>query len=123
MSDNYPYSINLDTKFGFLKFMDIPKLVAECEDEWFNQTLCQVNDCVVRLGIVHGDFHWHHHDDEDEFFFVLEGKFIVELEDQTVELGPHQGFTVPRKARHKTSAPERTVLLMFEGNGVQPTGD
>lgn len=122
-NDQHNYNINLDTKFGFLKLIDIPTLVAECKDDWFNQTLCQVNDCVVRLGIVHGEFHWHHHDNEDEFFFVLDGKFIIELEDQTIELGPQQGFTVPRTVRHKTSAPQRTVLLMFEGSGVQPIGD
>ena len=122
-NDHDSYNINLDTKFGFLKLIDIPTLVAECEDDWFNQTLCQVNDCVVRLGIVHGEFHWHHHDEEDEFFFVLSGNFVIELEDKTVELGPQQGFTIPRKVRHKTSAAERTVLLMFEGSRVLPTGD
>ena len=119
----HDYAINLDNKFGLLNLIDIPTLVTECEDQWYNQTLCQINDCVVRLGIVEGEFHWHHHDDEDEFFFVLEGKFIIDLEGQTVELGPQQGFGVPRKVRHKTRAPEKTVLLMFEGGGVKPTGD
>ena len=124
MSDeNYNYSINLDNKFGSLQLVDVPALVAKCKEQWFNQTLTQVNDCVVRLGIMQGEFHWHHHDNEDEFFFVLSGKFIIDLEDKTVELNPNQGFTVPRMVRHRTRAPERTVILMFEGSGVKPTGD
>jgi mannose-6-phosphate isomerase-like protein (cupin superfamily) len=117
------YSINLDNKFGSLQLVDVPAIVAEVKDEWFNQTLTQVNDCVVRLGVMQGEFHWHHHENEDEFFFVLSGKFIIDLEDKTIELGPQQGFTVPRTVRHRTRAPERSVILMFEGSGVKPTGD
>ena len=121
--EKYDYSINLDNKFGALQLVDVPALVAECKEQWFNQTLTQVNDCVVRLGIMQGEFHWHHHDNEDEFFFVLSGKFIIDLEDRSIELNPQEGFTVPHGVRHRTRAPERTVILMFEGAGVKPTGD
>ena len=103
--------------------MDVPALAAACTDAWFNQTLCRVNDCVVRLGVMQGEFHWHHHDEEDEWFYVVQGRWIIELEDRTVELRPGQGFTVPRGVRHKTSAPERTVILMVEAASVKPTGD
>ena len=125
MAEEASYSINLDEAFGFLKLVDVEKLAAEVEDRWFNQTLCHVNDCVVRLGVMQGEFHWHHHDDEDEFFFVVDGRFLIDLEEEgrTVELAPKQGFAVPRGVVHRTRAPERTVILMFEGAGVVPTGD
>ena len=119
----HDYSINTNIGFDPLQLVDIEKIVAECKDDWFNQTLCRVNDCVVRLGIVCGEFHWHKHDNEDEFFYVIDGKLIVELEDKTVELEPRQGLTVPKGVMHKTLAPERTVMLMIEGSGVEPTGD
>jgi mannose-6-phosphate isomerase-like protein (cupin superfamily) len=82
-----------------------------------------VNDCVVRVGVVKGEFHWHKHDNEDEFFYVVEGKFLIEVGDRTFELGPQQGFTVPKGVVHRAHAPERTVILMIEGSGVIPTGD
>jgi mannose-6-phosphate isomerase-like protein (cupin superfamily) len=123
MNESYNYNINLDTKFGFLKLIDVPSLVAACEERWYNQTLCQVNDCVVRLGVMQGEFHWHKHDKEDEFFFVLQGKFLIDLEAETITLGPHQGYTIPRGVVHRTRAPERTVILMMEASSVQPTGD
>jgi mannose-6-phosphate isomerase-like protein (cupin superfamily) len=82
-----------------------------------------VNDSVVRLGVVQGEFHWHKHDNEDEFFYVVEGKFLIDLEGRTVELVPQQGFTVPRGIMHRTRAPVRTVILMVEGRTVTPTGD
>ena len=49
MGDEKKYSINLDGKFGFLELIDVPKLIENCKDDWYNQTLCRVNDCVVRL--------------------------------------------------------------------------
>lgn len=122
MASQAPYSINLDTKFGPLELVDLETLVKACQDKWYNQTLCRVNDCVVRLGIMQGEFHGHKHDNEDEFFYVVDGRFLIDLEDRTVELMPQQGFTVPRGLVHRTRAPEKTVILMIEGAGVVPTG-
>jgi len=97
---------------------------AAAHEPWFNQTLTSVNDAVVRLGVIEGDFHWHSHDAEDEFFLVLEGELVIEIEGRdAVRLGPRQGFTVPRGVAHRTSAPLRTVILMVEPSGVVPTGD
>jgi mannose-6-phosphate isomerase-like protein (cupin superfamily) len=123
MSPQAPYAINLDARYAPLERIDVQALVEACQDPWYNQTLCRVNDCVVRLGVVRGEFHWHMHDQEDEFFYVVEGRFVIELEGRTVELTPRQGFTVPRGVRHRTRAPERAVILMIEGAGVAPTGD
>ena len=123
MASDRKYSINLDTKFDYLELIDILPLVASCKEKWFKQTLCQVNGSVVRIGVVHGEFHWHKHDDDDEFFLVLDGKFLIDLEDQTVELSRHQGYTIPRGVRHRTRAAERAVMLMVEQSGVQPEGD
>lgn len=120
---DYPYSTHLDIKFRPLSLVDVPALVAACKDRWYNQTLCKVNDSVVRLGVMQGEYHWHKHDNDDEFFFVLEGKFIVDLQDRIVELEPWQGFTVPKGVVHRTRAPERAVILMVENAGIVPTGD
>jgi mannose-6-phosphate isomerase-like protein (cupin superfamily) len=125
MSDKkYPYVNHMNILYGPLQLIDIQSLVDQCTDEWYNQTLCQVNDSVVRLGILHGEYHWHKHDKEDEFFFTLDGKLIIDLEgDQSVEIQPHQGYLVPKGVVHKTRAPEKTVVLMIETAGIVPTGD
>lgn len=123
MNPEEPYSINMDIRFAPLEVVDIQGLVNTATDPWYNQSLCRVNDCVVRLGVVQGEFHWHKHEDEDEFFYVVEGHFIIDLEDRTVELTPRQGFTVPKGAMHRPRTPQKTVVLMIEGAGVKPTGD
>lgn len=119
----YPYLTRLDILHGPLEVVNVQALIDACTHPWYNQTLCKVNDSVVRLGVVQGEYHWHRHDDEDEFFFVVHGRFIIDLEDRSVELLARQGFVVPRGVRHRPRAPERTVILMVEGSGIQPTGD
>jgi mannose-6-phosphate isomerase-like protein (cupin superfamily) len=108
---------------GPLEVVDVQKLVDACTDRWYNQTLCQVNDSVVRLGVIQGEYHWHKHDDLDEFFYVVEGRLLIDLEERTVELEARQGFVVPKKVLHRTRAPERAVILMVEGSEIVPTGD
>lgn len=117
------YDIRLDVAFDFLERIDVANLAASRTERWWNQTLCRVNDCVVRLGVIQGDFHWHQHNQEDEFFLVLEGQLLIDLEGRTVALAPQQGFAVPRGVRHRTRAPVRTAILMVEGATVTPTGD
>ncbi len=117
------YSIRTDVKYGPLEVVDAGRLADECTERWWNQTLCRVNDCVVRLGVFDGEFHWHKHDREDEFFHVIEGRLLIDLEGRTVELAPRQGFLVPRGVLHRTRAPGRTVVLMIEAVTIAPTGD
>lgn len=123
MDASIKYNINKDTKYGHLELIDIPQIVEECKEKWFNQTLTKVNESVIRLGIVEGEFHWHKHDTDDEFFFVLEGKLIIELEGKTIELGPLQGTTVSKGLMHRPIAPVKTIMLMAESFAIDPLGD
>jgi mannose-6-phosphate isomerase-like protein (cupin superfamily) len=123
MPADFSYATHLDIKFPPLEVVDVPALVDAVRDKWWNQTLVKVNDSVVRLGVVQGEYHWHKHDDLDEFFYVVDGKFLIDLEDRTVELSEAHGFVVPKGVVHRTRAPLRAVILMVEGAGIVPTGD
>lgn len=117
------YNTHLDIKFDHFQRIDIPKMVKDNPHKWYNQTLTQVNDSVVRLGIVEGEYHWHKHDNDDEFFFVLDGQLLVDLENETIELNPQQGITISRGVMHRTRALKKTVMLMVETSAILPTGD
>jgi mannose-6-phosphate isomerase-like protein (cupin superfamily) len=129
-STAFPYATHLDVLFGPLEKIELDPLVGAVRDQWYNQTLTRVNESVVRLGVMRGEYHWHKHDADDEFFFVIEGRFLIDLEPaadgrtpgRVVELGPRQGFTVPRGVVHRTRAPERSVILMVETAEIVPTG-
>ena len=120
---DYPYETRLNILHQPLEVIDEKALADACEFKWFNQTLCKVNESVVRVAIIEGEYHWHKHDEDDEFFYVVEGKLLIDLEDRIVELAPRQGFVVPRGVVHRTRAPQRTVILMVENAGIIPTGN
>jgi uncharacterized cupin superfamily protein len=119
----FPYETRINILHGPLEVIGVKALADACEYKWFNQTLCKVNASVVRVGVIEGEYHWHQHDEDDEFFYVVEGKLLIDLEDQTVELEPGQGFVVPKTVVHRTRAPQRTVILMVENAGIVPTGN
>jgi mannose-6-phosphate isomerase-like protein (cupin superfamily) len=122
-AQDYSYATFLNVLYPSLSLIDVPSLAAASTERWYNQTLCKVNDSVVRLGVMQGEYHWHKHDSDDEFFFVLDGRFIVDLEDRSVELRRQQGFVVPKGVVHRTRAPERAIILMVETAAIVPTGD
>jgi mannose-6-phosphate isomerase-like protein (cupin superfamily) len=122
-STPFPYETRLNVLGKPLEVVDEKALADACEYKWYNQTLCRVNDSVVRLGVIEGEYHWHKHDQDDEFFYVVEGRLAIDLEGRTVELSPRQGMVVPKGTIHRTRAPERTVILMVENAGIVPTGD
>jgi mannose-6-phosphate isomerase-like protein (cupin superfamily) len=123
MQEHLDYNINLEIGFEHLEKIDVNEIVRNNKLKWSNQTLSQVNESVVRLGIVEGEFHWHKHDNDDEFFFVLEGQLLIDLEGKTIELNPQQGVTISKGVMHRPRAPKRTVMLMVETSAIQPTGD
>jgi mannose-6-phosphate isomerase-like protein (cupin superfamily) len=120
--NDFPYATHLNILFPALEKIDLPALVGTVKDPWYNQTLCKVNNSVVRVGVLQGEYHWHKHDDDDEFFFCLDGEFFVDLEDRTVTLGKQQGFVVPKGVVHRTRAPKKCVILMVETSEIVPTG-
>ena len=122
-SEAFPYATHLNILFPQLERIDVPALAHAVKDQWYNQTLCQVNGSVIRLGVMQGEYHWHKHDDDDEFFFCLDGEFLVDLEERTITLGPQQGVVVPKGVVHRTRAPQKCVILMVENAGIIPSGD
>jgi len=127
----FPYATHLNVLFPPLEKIALDPLVDAVLDPWYNQTLARVNDSVVRLGVMQGEYHWHQHTDDDEFFYVVEGRFLIDLEpaadgvtpQRVVELAPREGFVVPKGVVHRTRAPERAVILMIETANIIPTGN
>jgi mannose-6-phosphate isomerase-like protein (cupin superfamily) len=123
MSNEFPYVTKLDVRFEHLEKIDVNKIDEENPHKWFNETLTKVNDSVVRIGIVEGEYHWHKHDNDDEFFFVLSGQLLIDLEDRTIELNPNEGVTITKGVMHRPRAPKKTIMLMMETSEIVPTGD
>ena len=132
MPAEYPYQTILEAKYKPLERIE-EKFTADTAQPWYNETLCNVNDSVVRLGVVQGDYHWHKHQKEDEFFYVVEGLLYIDVIDpddpaiteespRTITLNPRQGVVIPKDVLHRPRAPQRTVMLMVETDTITPTG-
>jgi len=119
----FPYETRLNILCQPLEVIDEKALADACTFKWYNQTLCQVNESVVRMAVIEGEYHWHKHDEDDEFFYVIEGQLLIDLEGRTIELDPRKGVVIPRGVVHRTRAPRRTVILMMENKGIIPTGN
>jgi mannose-6-phosphate isomerase-like protein (cupin superfamily) len=122
-ANSHSYVTRLNVQYKPLEVIEERELSDACQHPWYNQTLCQVNESVVRLGVVEGEYHWHKHDADDEFFYVVEGQLLIDLEDRTISLSPRQGVVIPKGVMHRPRAPQRTVMLMVETSGIVPTGD
>jgi mannose-6-phosphate isomerase-like protein (cupin superfamily) len=119
----FPYETRLNILCQPLEVIDEKALADACTFKWYNQTLCQVNESVVRMAVIEGEYHWHKHDQDDEFFYVIEGQLLIDLEGRTIELDPRKAVVIPRGVVHRTRAPRRTVILMMENKGIVPTGN
>ncbi|MDD2622537.1 MAG: cupin domain-containing protein [Bacteroidales bacterium] len=122
MDKKEKYNQHMNIKYDHQNLIDVPTIIGECTDKWYNQSLTKVNDSVVRMGIVEGEYHWHKHENDDEFFFVLEGKLFIDLEDKTIELNPFQGTTISKGVMHRPRAPQKTIMLMVETDSIDPIG-
>jgi mannose-6-phosphate isomerase-like protein (cupin superfamily) len=118
----FPYVTVMDVRYKPLEVIEEKAVSDANRHTWFNQTLCEVNESVVRLGVVEGEYHWHKHDNDDEFFYVVEGKLFIDIEGRTIELAPRQGVVIPKGVMHRPRAPQRTVMLMVETGAIVPTG-
>lgn len=123
MEQKMDYKMQMDIKYDYLEKINVPEIVKECKDKWFNQSLCEVNSSVFRLGIFEGEYHLHKHDQDDELFFVIDGSIVLETEKGNFELGQFEGVCVPKGVMHRPIAKQKAIVLMIENTGIDPIGN
>lgn len=123
MKQKMDYKMQMDIKYDYLEKINVPEIVKECKDKWFNQSLCEVNSSVFRLGIFEGEYHLHKHDQDDELFFVIDGSIVLETEKGNFELGQFEGVCVPKGIMHRPIAKQKAIVLMIENTGIDPIGN
>ena len=84
----------------------------------------RVNDQVVRMSLLDGEFHWHKHANEDELFFVIQGKIIIQLKNQSdITVCKNQMVVIPKGIEHRPKSVEPSYILLFEPFVLKTVGD
>ncbi|WMX15925.1 MULTISPECIES: cupin domain-containing protein [unclassified Aureispira] len=108
--------------------MDIKKVSLQSkldsfQEHWSPKIVGALNNQLVKVAKLKGEFVMHHHEQEDELFYVIDGKLFIELEDQTIELNQGEFVIIPKGVPHKPYAPEEVSILLFEPATTLNTGN
>jgi mannose-6-phosphate isomerase-like protein (cupin superfamily) len=105
------------------KPVDINHKFTLFTEHWSPKVIGKINNYLVKIGKLQGDFVWHKHDETDELFIVNKGILRVDFRDSQVFLNKGQMLIVPKGIEHKTHADEECELIMFEPETTLNTGD
>lgn len=107
-----------------LKPVGLAEAAASLEELWSPRVVARVNDHLVKVARVEGEFVWHAHEGQDELFLVLKGSLRIEMEEgRAVTLGPGELFVVPAGTRHNPVAREECWIALVEPASTRHTGD
>lgn len=103
--------------------VNLAETLARFQEQWSPKIVGAVNDSLVKLVKLQGEFVWHHHEREDELFLVLKGRLQLKLRDGEVVLGPGEFAIIPHGVEHLPVADEETHVLLFEPQSTLNTGN
>ncbi len=104
--------------------INLEEKAAEIDKPWSPIDIARVNDHVVRMAMIEGEYHWHKHTNEDELFFVYDGEIIIQLRGQP-DVTLHEGemAVVPKGVEHCPKSAGPSYILVFERHALVSSGD
>ena len=103
--------VNVANKLSSINEYYQPKIVGE------------LNGQHVKLVKFQGEFIWHHHEHEDEMFYVVKGRFDMELRDKTITLNQGEFIVIPKGVEHRPVAHQEVEVMLFEPASTLNTGN
>lgn len=98
--------------------------IKQIDKPWSPIEIARVNDQVVRMSLLEGEYHWHKHTDEDELFYVYKGSIVIQLKDQPdITLHGGEMTVIPKGVEHRPKSVEPSYVLLFEPYLLQTRGD
>lgn len=97
--------------------------LALFNEHWSPKVVGEMNDSLIKLAKLKGEFVWHHHDNEDELFFVVKGKLVIKFRDKDIELNEGELIVIPRGVEHLPVAEEEVHVMLIEPKTTLNTGN
>jgi mannose-6-phosphate isomerase-like protein (cupin superfamily) len=104
-------TVNLQDKFAKFHDYSNPRVLGE------------VNDCLVKVVKLKGQFIWHHHLNEDELFLVVKGTLRMRFRDREAIVQEGEFIIVPRGVEHLPVADQEVHILLLEPKTTLNTGN
>ncbi len=107
-----------------ISVINLEEKIKQIKNPWSPIEVARVNEQVVRMALVKGEFHWHKHTNEDELFYAYKGSIIIQLKDQP-DITLHEGemVVIPKGVEHCPKSDEPAYNLLFEPSILQTQGD
>ena len=105
-----------------LQKINLEEKRKEIKSPWQPIEIARANDQVIRLALMHGQYHWHKHENEDELFIVFKGKIKIQTNSGNIILNEGEGVKIPRGVDHRPIATQSSVVLMFENSKLESKG-
>ena len=108
-----------------MKAINLSEKFATFDETWHPRKIADVDDSIVILAKVQGEFIWHAHEDEDELFLVVDGTLHMQFRDRTEVVRAGEIIVVPKGVEHcpMTQNGEVVKLLLIEKASTAHTGD
>ena len=106
-----------------VKTVNIAEKLSQFSDHWSPKVVGELNDHLLKVVKLKGEFVPHKHDNEDEMFLVIKGQLFIELENETLEINAGEFTVIPKGVIHKPYAPEEVEVMLLEPGSVVNTGE
>lgn len=107
-----------------MKSINLRDKLALFSTHWDPHVVADYNENDIMVVKFKGEYPFHRHDTTDDFFYVLEGKMVMDIEGQpstTVKAG--EVFVVPKGVVHRPRAENEVMVLLIEPKGEPNSGD
>jgi mannose-6-phosphate isomerase-like protein (cupin superfamily) len=124
-SDNpYGKGNNVNRRIKMISMIRLGDIIKKLDQPWSPVEVARVNDQVIRMSLVKGEYHWHKHTNEDELFYVYKGHILIQLKEQN-DIDLHEGdmVVIPKGVEHCPKSKELSYVLVFEPSVLKPRGD
>ncbi len=106
-----------------MKVINLAEKLELIQEDWSPRIVGQVNDTVVKLAKLKGEFVWHHHENEDEMFMVIKGRLIIKLQEEDLLLEEGELVIITRGVEHCPVAEKEVQVLLLEPASTVNTGN
>jgi mannose-6-phosphate isomerase-like protein (cupin superfamily) len=106
-----------------MEIINVKDKISRINEYWQPKIIGELNNQLVKVAKLKGEFAMHHHENEDELFYVVNGSLEIELKEKTIKLHEGEFVIIPKGVEHKPIAQNEVHVMLFEPKTTLNTGN